>query len=136
MLIEEAAAGHWMAECFQGERVSFRVFIERYLQHHPGVCGLTYFRMLGWRNEGQAWRPGENAVRFVGRQESLWADLRSALIEAAEDVARLRTEPHLKSTDHIATEPLPRSLEAGIYNAEAAVYQIFYAESLSMAVNL
>ena len=87
---EPAAAGHWMAACWDDD---LSRFVSNYLDICPGVATSNMLRVLGWQRMKTGWEPMRYAVNFIGEYEDLVDDTMTVLANAGEkyDARRLRT---------------------------------------------
>ena len=125
---EPAAAGHWMAACWDDD---LSRFVSNYLDLCPGVATSTMLRMLGWQRTPTGWEPTRFAVDFIGEYDDLVDDTMTALANAGEkyDARRLReTAPRrVGSQGPLASEcqSLGPDLVQRILTAEAPLCETF-----------
>ena len=76
-----AAAGHWFASCWDEQ---FEQFVLKYLDTYPGQVSRAQLHPLGFQKTADGYSRSRFAADFIGRYESLEADMIEALRTAGE----------------------------------------------------
>lgn len=99
---------------------NFNEFVDRVLEHFPGVCTYSYQRFLG---------ANFDAIDFIGRTENLAEDLQKALQLADEknfDASLLASTPPINAADYSKfTAVYTPEQHQSIANTEAVICEQF-----------
>ena len=115
-----SAAVIWMASCFS---FSFPEFVEKTLDRYPGIATQTMFQKLG------LW--SDKPVDFIGKTETLQADIRKVLELAGEPPPPVAMMPPKRNVTEVrwvreAQDAMTQAMRKRIMDAEIKLVERFH----------